>query len=147
MKYLSALFMSLVVLCACATNTGDATKDRRARVANALMKEAARTLGKFAVQSLKQAALNEIDDSNSDAAAMAADALRHQSTPLVTGAQVQNIVNAWSGEKDFQRTASTAKREVDIAIANGVPRKQAVEAVAAVVEAASIHAGEVLPAK
>jgi hypothetical protein len=90
------------------------------------------------VVSLQQAAQKEFAGAGSFYMEAAGNALQDHNTPLVTGQQVRNIINAWSVINDFSGTAKQSERELGIAKANGVPTPEAITAISSTLRATAI---------
>lgn len=91
--------LATVILTACATTTGDAGKDARGRATNAALSEAGKVLGKIAVASLYNVAQQHITGQNVDFTQAATAGLWSQSTNILSGTAVANVINAYSGNQ------------------------------------------------
>lgn len=103
----------VLILCSCATNTGDAKKDARGRAVNQTLREAGKILGNTAVAILFNAAKSEATDEVVDYQHAAVAGL-YANMDLTTGASaVKRIVDAYSGGKapDTAKAAEKAFAE------------------------------------
>ena len=133
MKYLAIL---AVFFTSCAY-TGDATHDRRAVVANVLMKKAASVLGQFAVASLSAAASQEMSGGKVDWQHTLAQAAWQQAGSL----NLSDFQDEMNKATQFQipKTVAAATRELSDAEKAGIPSNAAMLAIANTVSATATH--------
>ena len=94
MKYLALLAL---LLTSCATDTGNAEKDRRGRTANAVLETAVRAIGRFSVSAIQNAVAQKMSGADVDWNAAASQGLWTTAPTLVSSADVNRAVEAWAG--------------------------------------------------
>lgn len=105
----AGLTLAAHLLPSCSTTTGDASKDRAGRVTNAVLETTGAFVGRVALATLTNAAETYANGGKIDMAHAAADGLWTQAPTIVSSADVQKIVNAWSGNQlDTVAAASAA---------------------------------------
>lgn len=93
---------------ACSTSTGNAKKDRASRVTNAVLESAAGLAERVAVDTLVNSAGAALNGDKIDLAHAAAQGLWQEAPSVVNAADVQKIVNAWTGDDMKVVAAATA---------------------------------------
>lgn len=96
---LAIVCLPLALLPSCATDTGNVSKDRAGRVTNAVLESGAQFVGRVALATLQNAAQGAFDGGKVDLAHSAAEGLWAQAPSIVSSADVQRVVNAWSGNQ------------------------------------------------
>ena len=130
---IALLMIPVLMFSGCSTaSTGNPLIDRRNRVANALLGVAAKTIGTFAVNTLKSVIQDEMSGSKIDFANSAADGLWATAQTAVNSSDIERVINAWGGDK-LPLVAVAAKRQYDLAVSSGVAPEAAYNAIASVI--------------
>lgn len=81
----------------CATDTGVASKDRAGRVTNAVLQDAVKAIGSFAVASISNAVAQQTSTGKIDWNASASQGLWSSVPSLLSSDDVNNVIAAWAG--------------------------------------------------
>jgi hypothetical protein len=92
-----ALSLVLFGLPGCATNTGNPSKDRAGRVTNATLSALGDAVAGFAGNTLVAMASQELSSGGIDMASAASAGLYASAPSVVNSKDIENIINAWSG--------------------------------------------------
>lgn len=128
------LFLFLALLCllsSCATTTGDASKDARGRATNAALAEAAKVLGRVAVNSLTTVAKQEMSGGTADYGHAVSQGLWAEAGSIVNSHAIANVVEAYSGKK----LPDTANKAADVFRTSTAPPTAKANAIATVISA------------
>ena len=134
------VLLPMLFLAGCDTlPTGNPTKDRRNRVANALLQIGAKSLGTFAVNTLQAVVSEQMTGAKIDFADAAAQGAWASATTVMTSADVERVINAWSGDK-LPEVATAAASQYRHAVANGVAPETAMNGIASVISGTALQA-------
>lgn len=114
MKSLILVIVAAISLIGCATDTGDAAKDRRGRVTNAVLESIASAVGKVAISTLTNAATQQMSGGKVDLASAASQGLWTNATSIVDSNTVAKIVNAWSDDSIKPVAAIAAQKFAEV---------------------------------
>lgn len=131
----------LLLLQGCATTTGDATKDARARATNAALLEAGKVLGRVAVSSLMNVAQQEMRGGQADYGHAVSHGIWSNAGTIIDSHAIANVVEAYSGRK----LSNTANEAADVFRASLAPPAAKADAIAAVISAAASKPANILP--
>lgn len=126
----SVLLAVLLVgeLAGCATNTGNASKDRAGRVTNEVLLTAGRVIGSGAVSAISDGVQQAVGGKHWDWSASASHGLWTASTSLATSDELRRLVDAFSGP---QAAAIKDAIEVPLAFAESPQEVRAIAAATA----------------
>ena len=136
----AALLLPVLFFAGCDTlPTGNPSKDRRNRVANALLQIGAKSLGTFAVHTLQAVVSEQRTGAKIDFADAAAQGAWASARTVLTSADVERVINAWSGDKLLE-VATAAASQYRHAVANGVAPETAMNGIASVISGTALQA-------
>ena len=135
-----ALLIPVLLLAGCDTlPTGNASRDRRNRVANALLQIGVKSLGNFAVNTLKTVVSEQAHGEKIDFADAAAQGAWASAASVLNSADVERVINAWSGQQ-LPEVAAAAATQYQHAVANGVAPETAMNGIASVISGTALQA-------
>lgn len=133
------LMIPVVLFSSCSTTpTGNAVIDRRNRVANALLQVAAKSIGTFAVNTLKNVVAEQMSGDRINFADAAAAGAWASASTVVNSSDVARVINAWSGNQ-LPTVAQAAAAEYEFAVSSGVPSSSAMSAIASTISATALQ--------